>query len=32
MITESEFTEFFCMADDFCKIFNLKIQQGDSVL
>lgn len=27
MITESKITEFFCIADDFCKIFNQKIQQ-----
>ncbi len=27
MITESKITEFFCIADDFCKIFNQKIQK-----
>ncbi|MCQ2217387.1 MAG: IS982 family transposase [Paludibacteraceae bacterium] len=27
MITEGKITEFFCIADDFCKIFNQKIQK-----
>ena len=25
MITENKFTEFFCIADDFCKVFDAQI-------
>jgi len=27
VITESKISEFFCIADDFCKIFNQKLQK-----